>query len=506
MNFSVLVCLLIFITICSFAQPGTLDTDFDEDGMLTTSIGGSSGVADAIAIQPDGKIVVAGFSYVKNNDFALVRYNIDGTLDNSFSEDGTVTTDFGYYDYIYSIALQSDGKIVAAGTSYNGTNWVFALARYNTDGELDTTFSEDGKVRTAIGTEKDLAYSVAIQPDGKILLAGNSKNGTYTDFAIVRYNVDGKLDSTFNSDGIVTTDFENFSDGARSVAIQKDGKILAAGHASNWAGQGELGMVRYNSDGTLDNSFGEAGKVSIRGGSATSLAIQSDCKIVVAGLDFSITRYNIDGTLDNTFGLDGKVITDIAGSIEYCYSMAIQPDGKIIAVGTSLVDTNWNFALVRYNTDGTLDDNFSTDGKVTTNFGSEGSSANSVAIQPDGKIVVAGFISITNMKWNFAVARYISGLNIEAADSSLATDSIMIYPNPIGKDAILEYSFTNDEIQIIELYDISGRIISSIPTDEIISECEQKVALNFNESLPPGIYILRITNTSQSFSIKIVKQ
>ena len=106
MNFSVLVCLLIFITICSFAQPGTLDTDFDEDGMLTTSIGGSSGVADAIAIQPDGKIVVAGFSYVKNNDFALVRYNIDGTLDNSFSEDGTVTTDFGYYDYIYSIALQ----------------------------------------------------------------------------------------------------------------------------------------------------------------------------------------------------------------------------------------------------------------------------------------------------------------------------------------------------------------------------------------------------------------
>jgi uncharacterized delta-60 repeat protein len=204
------------------------------------------------------------------------------------AQDGKVTTAIGSgIDIAYSVAIQTDGKIVAAGFSRSGgSNDDFALVRYNTNGTLDTTFDSDGKVTTAIGSGADIAQSVAIQTDGKIVAAGYSNNGSNVDFALVRYNTDGTLDTSFDSDGKVTTDIASDNDFAYSVALQSDGKIVVAGHSDNGSNE-DFALVRYNTDGTLDTSFDSDGKVTTGIGSeddAFSVAIQSDGKIVVAGL------------------------------------------------------------------------------------------------------------------------------------------------------------------------------------------------------------------------------
>ena len=202
------------------------DTSFSSDGKVTTDLGFIAiDIGRSVALQSNGKIIVAGDS---NGDFALVRYNTDGSLDTSFSTDGKVTTGFGLLtiDIGYSLAIQADGKILVAGT--DGTD--FALARYNSDGSLDTSFSSDGKVTTDLGfIAVDIGYSIAVQADGKIVVAGVS-NG---DFALVRYNSDGSLDTSFSSDGKVTTDFGLLTiDTIYSLVVQADGKILVAGESN----------------------------------------------------------------------------------------------------------------------------------------------------------------------------------------------------------------------------------------------------------------------------------
>ncbi len=392
----------------------SLDPLFDGDGKVTTDIGGSPDEALAVAIQSDGKIVAAGYS---TWDFALVRYNADGSLDTTFGTDGKVTTDFsGSEDRVFSVALQSDGKIVAAGFSHSTSAYLFALARYNADGSLDTTFDADGKVTTDVLSSYGDARSIVIQPDGKIVAAGYSDTGgVHKDFALVRYNPDGSLDTTFDTDGKVVTAVLSSHDYAESVAIQPDGKIVAAGESYNGMNY-DISLVRYNPNGLLDTTFDMDGKVTTAVGSsdnyASSVAIQPDGKIVAAGgssngsnKDFALVRYNVDGSLDTNFDTDGKVATDVLSSNESAESVAIQPDGRIVAAGFSSNGSNDDLAIVRYNADGSLDTTFGTGGKVTTAIGSASEEARSVAIQADGRIVAAGG-SYNGLNNDFALVRY----------------------------------------------------------------------------------------------------
>ena len=399
--------------------PAGLDPSFDGDGKVTTVLG-SDDAALSVATQPDGKIVAAGYSdNGSNTDFALVRYNPDGSLDTSFGGTGKVTTAvLSSNDFAHSVAIQPDGKIVAAGDSYNGANYDFALVRYNVDGSLDTSFGGTGKVTTAVLSSSDVANSVAIQPDGKIVAAGYSYNGSNNDFALVRYNPDGSLDTSFGGTGKVTTAVLSDFDLAKSVAIQPDGKIIAAGYS--WNGSNiDFALVRYNPNGSLDPSFGGTGKVTTAVLSsndyAHSVAIQPDGKIVAAGqswngsnTDFALVRYNPNGSLDPSFGGTGKVTTAVLSSDDGANSVAIQPNGKIVAAGDSRYNgEGYVFALVRYNADGSLDTSFGGTGKVTTAVLSFTDQANSVAIQPDGKIIAAGgsFNSGSNND-EFALVRY----------------------------------------------------------------------------------------------------
>jgi uncharacterized delta-60 repeat protein len=397
----------------SARPPGTLDTSFGTTGIVTTAIGTVRDDAFALAIQSDGKLIAAGSSQIGiNYAFTLVRYNPDGSLDTTFNNTGIVTTPIGIYnDAASALSIQSDGKLVAAGASQVGSQYTFALVRYNMDGSLDTTFNNTGIVTTDIGGSGAEAFALAIQADGKLVAAGTSY-GTQATFALVRYNPDGSLDTSFNTTGIVTTPIATM-DVAYALAIQSDGKLVAAGFSYN--GYDAFALVRYNPDGSLDTSFNTTGKVTTFIGSfntgVSALAIQPDGKLVAAGSSsegqdaFTLVRYNPDGSLDTTFNTTGIVISAIGAIQDRASALTIQPDGKLVAAGFSNTGTQPEFALVRYNPNGNLDKTFYTTGIVTTAIGTVQDEAFAVAIQQDGKLVAAGS-SNTGTQHEFALVRY----------------------------------------------------------------------------------------------------
>ncbi len=235
--------LLATLSAPAFAAAGDLDTTFSGDGKLTTNFTTGDDVAFGVAIQSDGKIVAAGRAPGSGGRFALARYNTDGTRDATFSGDGKLTTNFTTGDDgATGVAIQSDGKIVAGGWAA-GSGGRFALVRYNTDGTRDATFSGDGKLTTNFTSRDDFANGLAIQSDGKIVLAGVANCCSNAAFALVRYNTDGTRDATFSGDGKLTTNFTTGIDVAFGVAIQADGKIVAAGRAPGSGGR--FALARY---------------------------------------------------------------------------------------------------------------------------------------------------------------------------------------------------------------------------------------------------------------------
>ncbi len=431
------VSIVIFTLICALglsvttsARPGDLDPTFGSGGIVVTGVPGLY-YATAIAVQSDGKIVAVGeVDSVSAGDFAVVRYNTNGSLDTSFGFSGAVFTSIrSSYDGASSVAIQADGKIVVAGYSYDDIpgNSSFAVVRYNANGSLDTSFNGTGIVRTSVGGHsRSSAHSVAIQTDDKLIAAGGSWNGSNYDFALVRYNTNGSLDTSFGGTGKVIIPVGNSYDSANSVAIQADGRIVAAGVSyDDNPGNSSFAVVRYNINGSLDTSFNGTGIVTtaftgeFAGGydRANSVAIQTDGNIVAAGVstnypnpnptfEFALVRYNSDGSLDTSFS-GGIVIMPVGNSSDLANSVAIQPDGKIVAAGKSWINTDYEFALVRLNSNGSLDTTFNGTGKVVTV--TPGNSAGSVAIQADGKIVAAG----GQDDWNFGfmLVRYQGGSN-----------------------------------------------------------------------------------------------
>jgi uncharacterized delta-60 repeat protein len=391
------------------AAPGNLDPSFSGDGIVLTGWGGEPDGGSAMALQADGKIVVAGTTTRYDGpggydpQFALARLHPDGSLDLSFDGDGKQVTHFGAGTVCMAsaVAIQPDGKIVVAGSvRVSPADWNFALARYHADGSLDSSFADDGTLTTGRGGYAD---SVAVQADGKILVAGAA--------GLARYKADGSIDSSFAGDGMAT----GLLGSAHSLAIQGDDRIVVAGTS---------GLARYHPDGSLDTTFSGDGTVSTDSVWARSAAIQADGRIVVAGAifvdhgefddyDFALLRYTPDGALDTTFGSGGMQITTFnAGwwQDEMAAAVALQPDGKIVAAGTSTpVDWVWEgsvIVLARYATNGAPDPSFGDGGEQITGYGVDNSAA-AVAIQDDGRIVLAGSGSDPGAGSNHAlVARY----------------------------------------------------------------------------------------------------
>ena len=436
--------------------------------------------------------------------YPFVTFSQDGSLDNTFGVNGIVTTFFGSGDnYANATAIQADGKIVLAGASFNSNGSpCFALTRYNTNGSLDNSFGNSGIVTTSFGSGESYANDMAIQTDGKIVVAGESDNSTNSSqprFTLTRYNTNGNLDNTFGTAGIVITSFvsEGF---ANAMAIQADGKILATGEGTNVGGAG-IALTRYNINGSLDNTFGTAGIVTTSiGGSCggSAIAIQADGKIVVAGyglttnnqLCFALTRYNTNGSLDNTFGTGG-IVTSLIGTSCRARALAIQADGKIVvAVGSS----NRDFNLTRYNTNGSLDNTFGTAGIITTVIGIV-SGGEDIAIQADGKIVAAGASgsSSNDNGGDFTVVRYNNSLTGDISEYSNISSQISIYPNPFSNTTTLKTNNLFENATFI-VYNTLGEQVRKI--DNITGQ----TFTFYRENLEQGIYFYHLKENNKMLS------
>ncbi|NUM35807.1 MAG: hypothetical protein HUU50_14780 [Candidatus Brocadiae bacterium] len=392
----------------------------------------------AIELLPEGKILASGIATnaITLRDFGMIRYHANGNVDTSFGTNGKVKVDFnGGDDRTNAMAVLSDGKILLAGGKSQGTWGTFGIAKFNSNGTLDTTFGTEGKVSTGFSEFSAVnceAFCMSVLSDGKFLLAGVVNKASW-DFAIAKYNADGSLDTTFGTGGKVVTDFNGQADYGLCMIVLEDGKILVGGSVYNAANtNSDFALARYNANGTLDSTFGTNGKVTTDfpysgNDGIESLAVLADGKIIAAGNaspyngSFAIACYHANGALDTTFGTNGQVTTDFnPASLDAIVKIKVFPDGKILAGGYANSGTNIDFALARYNADGSMDSRFGTGGKVTTDFATIDDRIVAVAIQPDGKIVAAG-----KSDTNFALARYMG-------DSKLISLQIGALPKDQG--------------------------------------------------------------------------
>ncbi|HQX55412.1 MAG TPA: FG-GAP-like repeat-containing protein [Pyrinomonadaceae bacterium] len=383
MRYTILLIILLLFSFSVRSQNvGRLDPTFGTGGVVETQLSGFAASLNTMVIQPDKKIIVVGYAMI-------ARFNEDGTLDTTFNGVGYNTSNI--MTMINDVAVLPNGKIMVGGYIQFQASNRFCIARLNSNGSLDTTFDTDGIVETTVGYASNVE-SIKILPDGKILAVGGTAltNGGDRDVAIARYSTDGSLDTTFGTGGRVAADF-GFDEFALTSAIQSDGKIVAAGYyvdplPNEWVAV----IFRFNSDGSVDSTFGTNGKVSRPGGpnaQADDVAIQSDGKIIVVGGGIPPIRYNSDGTLDAVF---------TAPSLTSTWALRIQPDGKIIIRGTNAAN---NDVVVRYNIDGTPESSFAI---VTTNLNYYFPPA--ISIAPDGKIVVGGTRNSNNFE--ILLARY----------------------------------------------------------------------------------------------------
>jgi uncharacterized delta-60 repeat protein len=437
----------------ALAAGGDLDPSFGTNGRSITTGAGSG---TSVALQANGKIVVAGGleDGARILHSSVARYRADGSLDTSFGTNGVVVTPFrsgpDCWDMANAVAVQADGKIVTAGVSYCARA-LFAMARYDPDGTLDPSFGTDGKVLTSFGpraTCTSYANAAAVQPDGKVVAAGIARCGTggpllnYT-YAVARYELDGSLDPTFGRGGQVRTNFTPGYDNLADVALTAGGKIVVAGTSADDSiddpDAREMGfaLARYRHDGRLDPTFGGDGKViahlhsRLCGGSpiAHAVVLQPDGKIVVAGSEgcaprigalpgpyFAVARFLVNGKLDPAFGRHGRMTMHFhdGNRADTSFGVAIQANGKIVAVGWQGARQGaqyTSFALIRLKPGGRLDPGFGGDGKVTTRLGGArcSSRADEVVILPDDRILAIGEVGASPEPCGgFAMARYLA--------------------------------------------------------------------------------------------------
>lgn len=351
-------------------------------------------------------VTISAFSL----DDTVISPASPGDLDITFSGDGRVTDIFPGSSGAggNAVAIQSDQKILVAGSRLSSGRFDFAVIRYNTDGSLDSSFGTGGRTATQVGIGSSEAYAVAVQSDGKIVVAGEAEGN----IGIVRYNPNGSLDTTFDTDGRVETQ----GGIATSMAIQVDGKIVVAGYGEG-TGNADFVAARYNPDGSLDSSFDGDGiartPVGTGDDEAYGVTIQPNSKIVVAGWgvngfrdDFAVVRYNTNGSLDTSFDGDGKVLTQIGSAVSSLgFAVTIQLDSRIIVAGAAFLSAGYDFAMVRYNMDGSRDTSFGSNGEVVTRVEVNQDFAQGVAVQFDGRILAAGY-GFNGTQTNFAVVRY----------------------------------------------------------------------------------------------------
>jgi len=485
-----------------------------------------------------------------------------GTLDPTFGTNGFVTTAVHpNYNMAETTVVQSDGKILVAGSAGTPSTYQMAVARYNEDGSLDTSFGNDGSLRFPVGSVKSFVMDMAQQPDGKILLGGRTWDNVTGDFALVRLNEDGSFDDTFGTNGIFRIETAE-TEASEAMALLDDGTILMVGYRDD-----NLAVAKINTDGNMDTTFGVNGWAVLTYDGATSyaddLAIQDDGKIVISGFALNgsenrfhvaAARLNADGSTDNSFGTDGKVIFNVGDWNDFGEGIAIQSDGKILIGGHKWIanlDQRHDLFVARLNTDGSLDASYGTSGVATARLVDGANYANDLVLQADDKPILMGYtifqgiidmamvrfdtdgnldstfnddgmVSFDNMgreDYGYAIALQADskiilagysygggGSEFEIArflnDDTVKTEDFQIadfrlYPNPAREQLTIEIEDASSTYQV-EIIDMLGKKVFN-------TEIQSKGQINVS-SLASGTYLLKLNSNSNTTTVRFVKQ
>lgn len=504
----------IALTLQLGAQAGMLDSDFDMDGIVTTAVGAAGGNGRAMAVQPDGKILLAGDATPGiDADFALVRYLPDGSLDPAFGFGGQVMVGGASDDLARAILLQPDGMILLGGRGGPSGGNEFYIVRFTSGGTLDATFGTNGEVTGAMGFGGNEGYAMALQPDGKILLAGSAANANDLDFALLRYNPDGSQDMDFGIDGAVLTPVgTGTGDVCYTMVVQPDGKILLGGAMGSGFNASSFAMVRFLPDGSLDESFGTNGivvsPISMGRNIGFSLALQPDGRILMCGDargegfgGFAVARYLANGILDASFGTNG-VVSTVMGVQSTARSVIVQPDGKILLAGETYpisTDEASDLALVRYLSNGALDPGFDGDGIVTTPVGN-GAIGRAVQLQSNAQILVGGASDL-----GFTLVRYLNELSLGLLEFGASRAVEQIYPNPIHHAATLTYELAEPDVLTCDVLDAQGRVVRTLFSKVRRTSGAHRETVDLS-GLASGSYFLVLSNGRASASVKVVKE
>jgi uncharacterized delta-60 repeat protein len=397
------------------ATPGHLDTFFSHDGIQTAFPNGA--VAYAVAIDHHDRIVAVGSTLAAHPDIALARFTPAGRLDRTFGQAGKVITDLGANDYAFDVAIQDDGGIVVVGERVTPASDRFVVQRYRPNGTLDPGFANAGTALTWFGRRFQSASAVAVTPGGRIVVVGSTSNGITSRSAVARYLPDGRLDRGFGGDGRVTTDISPSGEQFTDLAIQPDGRIVAAG----WA---EVSLVpvfsaaRYTRDGRLDPTFDGDGisRVDVSPGAdrANAVVLLKDGSLVLAGgaaaggrNEWGLIRLGPRGHLDRTFGNHGRLVTDFGPAFDEAQALAVQANGKLLVAGRIREGTKDDIGLLRLKPDGGHDRTFAAGGRALTDVAGGSDAARDIATASNGKIVVAGEATVDRIR-RFVVVRYVA--------------------------------------------------------------------------------------------------
>lgn len=519
--------LTVFTNSVLLSQTTTVfDYSFSGDGIVTATPGpNNDGKSSDVLLQPDGKILVAGKTLqpASDEDFLLIRYNTNGTLDNTFGTGGVVITAVSNAaEGIGDIHLQPDGKILALG--YNGMTGSTCIVRYNSDGSLDNTFGAGGIVNwdlTGVG-QIQIPGDLALQSNGKIVLGVTTFGDAIynSDIAFGRLNSNGTIDNTYGTNGIVlyhlTFDFDILSD----MDIQADGKVIAVGYIQNLTGNSYIFSALLDSDGIFDAAY-DGGLIldtisSIQSDYANCILVQPDGKILIGGTSteqaaskYLFIRYNSNGTRDNTFGTNGVVTQTFNSGSRYLQDMVLMPNGKILVVGKDDFGSDTHFA--RFNTNGTPDNTFNSDGHaevdITLGAGIT-DDMRAIAIQTDGKILTTGYCDACTTG-TATTARFVVNMVpvivIGLNDYIVPATEVVVYPNPLQDCETLKYTLGDNDQISISLIDNQGKLVAEFVKSEARNKGNHEELLTLPPTLPNGTYFIQIASPKGKVSVKVMK-
>lgn len=499
------------------SQTGTLDSSFDEDGIVVTTFGGLYSPCRAVVVQADGKVIIGGASVQGSLDLTLVRYLPNGDPDPGFGTNGIVTTDLSDTgpDQCYALLVQPDGRIVAAG--YAGGD--FAVARYHPDGTPDIGFGGDGSVIFPVGEGAAFVSSLAVQSDGKVLATGSAYIDGWYDFALARLNQDGSLDQSFGANGIVTATMDD-EDDARAVAVQEDGKLLVAGSTHHFPDNDgrDFALLRFNADGTPDATFGAGGQhrlsLSIYEDAADAVIVLPDGRILVTGLsqtlggnNLALTRFSPDGTLDGSFGDEGIVLVPMSAYFGYEQrsGSVLQADGKILVGASKYVGNALQFALARFQADGSLDFTFDSDGVVNTPVDVTLDRGSAIALAPDGRIVMAGTLLDPLANGEMIVVRYLNDPDIGLAPVDTPGRAASLFPDPTADIAVFSFTIDREGTYSLTVHDAAGQCVLTAFNEVRYAPGKHSETLHLS-NLAAGHYTIVLRGAAGALSMNALKQ